>query len=69
MELGRNFSLYFLKPYKVLKIVHKNTRAGLAAQLMTDHLEHIQTDVNLDAKPGTPINLNTLFKKTTPETI
>jgi DNA-binding GntR family transcriptional regulator len=36
----------------------------LAAELMKIHLNHIQTDVNLDTKPGSPIDLKTLFVKT-----
>ena len=48
---------------KILNAFETNNQE-LAADLMKAHLLHIQTEVNLDAKPGTPIDLNTLFEKT-----
>jgi len=33
----------------------------LAAELMKTHLNHIQKNINLDAKPGSPIDLKSLF--------
>ena len=48
---------------KILNAFETNNQ-DLAAELMSSHLKHIQTDVNLDAKPGSPIDLKTLFERT-----
>lgn len=49
--------------YKILNAFEKNDQ-DLAAELMEAHLHHIQTGVNLDAEPGSPIDLKTLFLNT-----
>ncbi len=48
---------------KIINAFETNDQ-DLAAELMSDHLNHIQKDVNLDTKPGSPIDLKTLFVKT-----
>ena len=48
---------------KILNAFEANDQ-DLAAKLMEAHLHHIQTGVNLDAEPESPIDLKTLFVNT-----